>query len=531
MKLLFRALFLLLFTCSFLNAPAEHNDIFEPKMVYRESSVPGFKNVYCDTSVVTLYSPNDYEVDTIHYEFHLDRDFPATDDAEFNSNLMRLIDSARGIVDHDLESYDYYNKHLYLADSIVVKVTSYNDSIITMVVRESIMRPNFEVWRTRKDETLNFSKKTKSRFYKDIKDSISMWFSPKNIYVDHGYDLSDYLITIFNYTEASWGSGAGGGSFSNPTIIDRKKWEPIGDFIWSDSWDSLWNFLVWVEISKDFGYEADKSAKNQRYDICSPQRGYNKEESWSQTPIGADENGLTLYIERIPGMGWQEQRFRFEYDQIYDFLMPGTAVHHAAQKYCETHKPIEFEKKYLNDSIVDSWYIGFNDMFITTGDTCGYRIPIPCQLLKSKELSDTWSWVNPQYHENRDVERGEEITIPKEIKYEGFHRVSEKGDAEITVRVFTNLVKDYPESIPTLTASPTCEHPDFHEYDLPNEKLSKQFIFRYIDEETKYMIEYDLRCLPERAYYYQVASYMMFNCFNSEEYNRHYEYTHGIPGK
>lgn len=519
----------------FFTASAEKAFYYEPTIKYRACETPGFMNAYCDTSVIELYKIDD-EVDTIHVHFFLDKDFPATDDAEFNSKLLELMQISDVIGDEDDFFYGDFNNHLYMADSIIAKVTSYNDSVLSMLIKEYHQRNSSE-WRTGRHEIINFDKRTKTRFYKNLEDSISMWYKPRE-YEDEDYSISDYLFTVHHHIpEPNSGSGAGHGTHTRTTIVDRETWKSIreDEIIWCDGpfeygfcHNSFLDFLMTVEL-EDWGCASDNSATNNRFDIsrCHEEHLYISESS-DPGQIGAYEDGITIFLDRCcPQTGWYEAPVSFTYDEIYEFLIPGTAVYEAAENYCKTHKPTQFDKEYYGDSDssrVRSLYIDFDTKSIETTDNI-YEISFPASLQKAKKLSKTWCWVDPQYYKHRyndTTQRGKESKIPKEIKYKGFHHVSDNGDAEISVRIFTNLVKDYPELIPTLTTSTDCLNPDFHVYDLPGEKLSKQYIYRGIDTESKDLIEIDIRCLPERAFYYEIASYMMFNCFDLEEYNEHY---------
>ncbi|MBR0503483.1 MAG: hypothetical protein IJJ77_09610 [Paludibacteraceae bacterium] len=513
---------------------------FKPDVKFRKSETPGFMNAYCDTSVVELAKIENEEnsEDSVQIDFYLDMDFPATDDNEFNSNLLALIDSAylsnEFFVDYS-NYYEDYDNNLYMADSTIIKVTSYNDSTLSMFVEKYCAR-NSE-WREERRDSINFDKKTKTRFYKDINDSISMW--SKSGYDGESYSISDYLITVHHYVpESTWGTGAYCGKSTKTTIVDRKQWTPIlpNEIVWCDEpisyeyrHNSFLDFLMTLELTKEWGCANGDSAANKRFDVskCHENHWYIDTDDLGTAAIGAYEEGVTIYLERCPGYRWYEAPVSFTYDEIYEFLIPGTAVYEAAENYCKTHKPTQFDKEYYGDSDssrVRSLYIDFDTKSIETTDNI-YEISFPASLQKAKKLSKTWCWVDPQYHKNKyneTTQRGKNSKIPKKIKYEGFHHISENGDTEISVRIFTNLVKDYPELIPTLTTSTDCLNPDFHVYDLPGEKLSKQYIYRGIDTESKDLIEIDIRCLPERAFYYEIASYMMFNCFDLEEYNEHY---------
>lgn len=539
MNNLYKILSFLILGGAFFTASAEQEKQyveFEPVIKYRACETPGFMNAYCDTSVTELYKRYD-EIDTVHIYFFLDKDFPATNDAEFNSNLLKLMRINDSIVIEDTEGLedDYY----YIADSIVAKVTSYNDSTLSMLIKQYYYQWNNGEWRTKREETINFDKRTKSRIYINLEDSISMWSKPDDDYAGESYSISDYLITVHHYVpEPTSGTAAGHGDHTRTTIVDRNAWVPIFDneIIWCDKpidyikacQNTFLNFLMTVKLAGD-GCAHGDSATNKRFDISE----CHEEDHWyidADDPgtAGAYGDGITIFLDRCcPQAGWYEAPVSFTYDEIYEFLIPGTAVYEAAENYCKTHKPTQFDKEYYGDSDssrVRSLYIDFDTKSIETTDNI-YEISFPASLQKAKKLSKTWCWVDPDYYNhnsNRKGQRGKEIRIPKKIKYEGFHAVSDKGDAEISVRIFTNLVKDYPELIPTLTESSNCNYPDFHEYDLPGEKLSKQYIYRCIDTESNDLIEIDIRCLPERAFYYEIASYMMFNCFNLEEYNEHY---------
>lgn len=166
MKITYKVLPFLSFWSVSTSLYADNFIDFNPVVKVRPCTIPGFMNAYCDTNAIVLY-----ETDTIHIDFYLDQDFPATDDEEFNSNL-------KGLTGYNL-SYDkldmdgVYNNHSIIGDSIVSKVTSYNDSTLSIQVEEYNKRNSD--WRTGRYELINFDKRTKSRFYKDLKDSISMW--------------------------------------------------------------------------------------------------------------------------------------------------------------------------------------------------------------------------------------------------------------------------------------------------------------------------------------------------------------------
>lgn len=542
MNNLYKILLFLILGGAFFTASAEQEEQhieFKPIIKYRACETPGFMNAYCDTSVTELHKRYD-EIDTVHIYFFLDKDFPATNDAEFNSNLLKLMRINDSIITEDTEELDddYYN-HIYIADSIVAKVTSYNDSTLSMLIKQYYYQWNNGEWRTKREETINFDKRTKSRIYINLEDSISMWSKSDGDYAGESYSISDYLITVHHYVpEPTSGSGAGHGDHTRTTIVGRNAWVPIFDneIIWCDKsldyikacQNTFLNFLMTVKLAGD-GCAHGDSATNNRFDIsrCHEEHLYISESS-DPGQIGAYEDGITIFLDRCcPQYGGFEAPVHFTYDKIYDFLIPGTAVYEAAENYCKTHKPTQFDKEYYGDSDssrVRSLYIDFDTKSIETTDNI-YEISFPASLQKAKKLSKTWCWVDSQYYKHRHndtTQRGKESKIPKEIKYKGFHHVSDNGDAEISVRIFTNLVKDYPALIPTLTTSTDCYNPDFHEYNLPGEKLSKQYIYRCIDTKSKDLIEIDIRCLPERAYYYNIASYMMFNCFELEEYNMHY---------
>lgn len=529
----YRTLFLLLFVSLFLNVSADYFIDFKPNVSFRKSETPGFMNAYCDTSAIVLYQIHD-EVDTVHIDFYLDKDFPATDDAEFNKNLLGIIDSSflssKSFIVYDeldLDFYETYDNHIVLADSIVAKVTSNNDSTLSMRVEEYNSRDSD--WRTGRFDLINFNKKTKSRYYKDLADSISMW--SLRGYDGEDYTISDHLITVYHYTPDGTGrTSIGYDKHTKTTIVDREKWEsiPFDEIILNDGsvYGSFLGILATLQLAEGWGCSWGDTTKGKRFDVSEC---YNGDIDMEDSHIGAYEEGITFYLPRCPGYRWYEAPVFFTYDEIYDFLLPGTAVYKAAQDYCKTHKPTEFDKEYNQDSTeVESVGIDFDVDYIQIDeyDVGGeYSIAFPQVLQKSKKLSKTWCWVDPRYHNhnsNETIQRGKDVKIPRKIKYEGFRKISDNGNAEMSVRIFTNLVEDYPELIPTLTGSPDCTSPDFHEYDLPGEKLSKQYIYRCIDEDTKYLIEYDIRCLPERAFYYEVASYMMFNCFQLEDYNQHY---------
>ncbi len=536
MNNLYKILLFLILEGAFFTASAEQFVDFKPVIKYRAGETPGFMNAYCDTSVTELHKIYD-EIDTVHIYFFLNKDFPATNDAEFNSNLLKLMRINDSIVSEDLEElYVSYNNHIYIADSIVAKVTSYNDSILSMLIKQYYYQWNNGEWRTIREETINFDKRTKSRIYINLEDSISMWSKSDGDYAGESYSISDYLITVHHYVpEPTSGTAAGHGDHTRTTIVDRNAWVPIFDneIIWCDnSFDytktcqnTFLNFLMTVKLAGD-GCAHGDSASNKRFDISECHEDHWYISANNPGTAGAYEDGITFFLDRCcPQYGWHEAPVWFTYDEIYEFLIPGTAVYKAAENYCKTHKPTQFDKEYGDDSSrVRSLYIDFDTKSIETTDNI-YEISFPASLQKAKKLSNTWCWVDPQYHKHRyddTIQRGRDCKIPQKIKYEGFHHVSDNGDAEIYVRIFTNLVKDYPALIPTLTESSYCNYPDFHEYDLPGEKLSKQYIYRRIDTESNDLIEIDIRCLPERAFYYEIASYMMFNCFNLEEYNEHY---------
>ena len=533
---LYKSLSFLFFVGIFFSVCAADYIIdFKPDIRFRESETPGFMNAYCDTSAFELaeIEGNDRE-DSIPVEirFYLDMDFPATNDAEFNSNLLKWIDSSYLSKEFIIDYNDYYkdsNNNLYMGDSIIAKVTSYNDSTLSMFIAK--YKPRNTYWRTEKYESINFDKRTKSRFYKDIHDSISMW--SKSGYDGEDYSISDFLITVHHYVPGStWGIYRG--KHTETTIVDREKWTPIApnEIVWCDkqetyvkpSHNSFLEFLMTLKLSEDWGCPVGDSAEDRRYDVSGCYEGFGLWNYIDADNLGAYEEGVTIYLERCPGCRGLEAPVTFTYDEIYEFLIPGTAVYEAAQKYCKEHKPTEFDKIYNEDSSeVKSLRIEFDEVYIQIGDACECYIPLPVSLHNSKKLKKTWCWVDPNYHNHRSDEktqRGKDVKIPRKIKYEGLHVVSDRGDAEVSVRIFTNLVEDYPELIPTLTTATQSQTLDFHEYDLPGEKLSKQYIYRCIDGDV--LIEYDIRCLQERAYYYQIASYMMFNCFELEDYNKHY---------
>lgn len=86
-----------------------------------------------------------------------------------------------------------------MADSIIAKVTSYNDSVLSMLIKEYHQRNSSE-WRTGRHEIINFDKRTKTRFYKNLEDSISMWYKPRE-YEDEDYSISDYLFNPLDELE------------------------------------------------------------------------------------------------------------------------------------------------------------------------------------------------------------------------------------------------------------------------------------------------------------------------------------------
>lgn len=146
-------------------------------------------------------------------------------------------------------------------------------------------------------------------------------------------------------------------------------------------------------------------------------------------------------MERCPGYRWYEAPVHFTYDEIFDFLIPGTAVYETAQKYIKTHELKGFHIDTTRNivGIKDA----FDDVFIQTTDISGYYIKLPNSLQKSKKLRKTWCWVDPKYRDRHDekYQRGKDVVIPRKIKYKGFRYVSDNGDAEISVRIFTNLAK------------------------------------------------------------------------------------------